>query len=104
MVERSERKRRMADALKTLWRDASTLKRALLIGVPVTVFVVAAAGVGFAMSSGGSEASPEVLAPTQASDTPTSAPPTATWTAVPTDTPASAGLQADSTPPPSSGS
>lgn len=92
----------MRDALRTLWREASAAKRALLVGAPLVVIAASAAGIGLAMSGGGGEASHQVLAPTQASDTATSAPPTATWTAVPTETPASAGLQAGAAPPPAS--
>ena len=89
----------MREALRTLWREASALKRALLVGAPVVVIAVSAAGVGLAMSGGGGEASHQVLAPTQAPDTPTSEP-TATLTPAPTETPASAGLQAGASAPP----
>ena len=86
----------MSDTVKALWREASTVKRALLVGVPVVVIALLAVGIGFAMSGGGGEAAnQQVAAPTEApTDTPTSTP-----TLLPTETPASAGLQA-STPPP----
>jgi len=87
----------MREALRTLWREASALKRALLVGAPVVVIAVSAAGVGLAMSGGGGEASHQVLAPTQAPDSPTSAP-TVTVTPAPTETPASAGLQSSAAP------
>ena len=88
----------MSDTIKALWREASTVKRALLVGVPVLVIALLAVGIGFAMSSGGGEASnQEVVAPTEApSDTPV---PTSTATPMPTETPASAGLQNTAPPP-----
>lgn len=87
----------MSDTIKALWREASTVKRALLVSVPIVVIALLAVGIGFAMSGGGGEASSQVVAPTKApTDTPV---PTSTATLLPTETPASAGLQA-STPPP----
>jgi len=90
-----------ADALKALWRDANALKRGLIVGLPITVIALAIAGGAFVMSGGGASSAKEVLAPTAA---PTeTAVPTPSLTAVPTQTPASAGLQASAAPPPSSG-
>lgn len=89
----------MSDTIKALWREASTVKRALLVGVPVVVLALLAVGIGFAMSGGGGEASnQQVVAPTE-TDT---AVPSSTATAMPTETAASAGLQ-NSTPPPGGG-
>ncbi len=90
----------MSDTIKALWREASTVKRALLVGVPIVVIALLAVGIGFAMSSGGGEASnQQVVAPTEVpSDTPA---PTSTSTPIPppTETPASAGLQNTAPPP-----
>ena len=88
----------MSDTIKALWREASTVKRALLVGVPIVVIALLAVGIGFAMSSGGGEASnQQVVAPTEApSDTPA---PTSTPIPPPTETPASAGLQNTAPPP-----
>lgn len=95
----------MSDTIKAFWREASTVKRALLVGVPVVVIALVAVGIGFAMSGGGGEASnQQVTAPT-AAPTKTAAP-TATSTAVPppTEAPANAGLQQNTAPPPGAGS
>jgi LPXTG-site transpeptidase (sortase) family protein len=74
-----------------LWQEASAVKRGLFVAAPVVLIAAIAAGVAFAVSSGGGEASPEVVAPTQVAS-PT-AQPTDTATPLPTETPASAGLQ-----------
>jgi len=90
-----------ADALKTLWRDANAVKRALIVGAPITVIALAIAGAAFAMSGGPSSAKEQVAAATEA---PTNtAVPVPSTTPAPTETPASAGLQASSAPPPSNG-
>jgi len=84
----------MSESLKVLWREASAAKRALLVGLPIAVIALAVAGIGFAMTGGGGEASnKQVVAPTEAPSA-TPAPATSTAVPVPTDTPASAGLQA----------
>jgi LPXTG-site transpeptidase (sortase) family protein len=86
----------MPEFINTLWRNASPLKRLLLAGVPAAVVALAAAGVTFAMYSGGSESKKaEVLAATPSPSTPTVAATKAPAT-TPTSTPVpvSAGLQA----------
>ena len=86
----------MSEFINTLWRNASPLKRLLIAGVPAAVVALAAAGVTFAVYSGGSDSKKaEVLAATQSPSTPTSAAtkaPASTPTATPV--PVSAGLQA----------
>lgn len=87
-----------ADALKALWNNATPLKRGLLVGVPVVVLALAGVGVSFAVMGGGSSPTEAVVAPTEApTDTPT-----ATASPLATETPASAGLQANADPPPAS--
>jgi LPXTG-site transpeptidase (sortase) family protein len=99
MTEENEKGSGMRDRLTTLWREASSAKRVLLVGAPVAVLVVVVAGAALAMSGGGSEASHQVLAPTQTAASPTPGI-TDTATPAPTETPASAGLQASNAPPP----
>lgn len=77
------------DSFLKWWRASSPLRRALLVGGPVVVLALAAVGIGFAMSSGGS--SPDAQAHAAPSATGTS---TATAAPLATETPASAGLQA----------
>ncbi len=91
--------RAILQSMQTLWREASTGKRALLVGAPIAVLALGVAGIGFAMTSGGGEASTRqaVVAPTEA---PTDTPVPLTATPAPTETPASAGLQATDAPPP----
>jgi LPXTG-site transpeptidase (sortase) family protein len=88
------------EAIKTFWRESSTAKRGLIVGVPIIVLALAGAGIGLAVSSAGSSSAKEaVIAPTEA-------PPTATATALvwsvplPTEAPASAGAQASDAAPP----
>jgi LPXTG-site transpeptidase (sortase) family protein len=89
----------MPESLNALWRNASPLKRVLLVGVPAVVIALGVAGVIYAGFSGGGSAGAkqEVLAATQSPSTPTPVPATATLTPAPkpTEPPVSAGLQAD---------
>lgn len=89
----------MLESINTLWRNASSLKRLALAGVPAVVVALAAVGVTFAVFSGGSDSTQkEVLAATQPAATATVVPPTKAPVATPkpTETPASAGLQSGS--------
>ncbi|MBI5285749.1 MAG: class F sortase [Chloroflexi bacterium] len=88
--------------MQVLWREASAVKRALLVGGPIAVIALVIAGAAFAMSGGGGEAADKQEA-VAATATDTAATATATIPPVPTETPASAGLQATDAPPPSSG-
>ncbi len=89
----------MKESMQVLWREASALKRALLVGGPIAIVAIAVAGVAFAMSGGGGEASSEQEVVAE-SPSATVAVATATIPPVPTETPASAGLQASDAPPP----
>jgi LPXTG-site transpeptidase (sortase) family protein len=91
----------MPESWTELWRNASPLKRALIAGVPAIVAVFAVVGGVFAFSGGGSADSGDQLvrAATDVPATATPVPPTATAippTPAPTETPASAGVQASS--------
>ncbi len=91
------------DALKALWRDASALKRGLLVGVPVLVIALAGVAIGLAFAGGGTSSKASAIAPAEAAPTSTEVPATATSLPLPTETPASAGLQASTAPPPGNG-
>lgn len=83
------------EALKKLWQEASALKRGLIVGAPVVVVALAAAGIAFAVSGGGSSSAKEVVAePTEAASGTPAATPSLTPLPLPTQPPASAGLQA----------
>ena len=90
----------MPEFINSLWRNASPLKRLLIAGVPAAVVALAAAGVTFAVYSGGGDSKKtEVLAATQSPSTPTVAATKAPATKAPTTptstpVPVSAGLQA----------
>ncbi len=88
-----------ADALKSLWSQATPLKRGLIVGVPVVVLALAGVGIGVAASGGGSSSPKQAVADATdaASDTPQ---PTPSLTPAATATAASAGLQATDAPPP----
>lgn len=89
-------------AVKAWWREAGR-RRSLLIAAPwVAVVLAAAAGaIGLAVTAGsGSSEAEHAVAPTATSRPATSTRIPATPTVVPTETPASAGLQHDPSGPP----
>jgi LPXTG-site transpeptidase (sortase) family protein len=85
--------RRQLETLRAFWQEATPLKRALVVAVPVVVLAIAGTGIGFAAMHGGGGSKAQAHA--GATQSPTEAATgTATATPLPTETPASAGLQA----------
>jgi len=92
---RFESIRRSFDSFLKTWNGATPLRRGLIVGIPVAVLALAGAGIGFAAFNGGggdskaqAHAQPTTSPTADVSATPTLAP-------LPTETPASAGLQAN---------
>ena len=84
--------RKQLDAFQTLWRQATPLRRALIVAVPVIVLALVATGVSVAAMHGGGGSSAQAHAAPSRTAT-NAATETVTTTPVPTETPASAGLQ-----------
>ena len=100
LSDQLERLRTQLESLKGVWAVATPLKRGIMVGVPVLVLAVAGTGIGVAATHGGGKSAAEARA--DATDDATATSEVSTSTALPlaTETPASAGLQASSEPPP----
>lgn len=92
---RFESIRNSFDSFLKTWNAATPLRRALMVGVPVVVLALAGTGIGFAaFHGGGGSSSAQAHAGPSASST-AAVTGTATLPPLPTETPASAGLQAN---------
>ncbi|MBF6601094.1 MAG: class F sortase [Dehalococcoidia bacterium] len=83
------------ERLTALWAEATPLKRAVIVGIPVVVLALAGAGIGLAAYGGGSGTPVQVRSGPSSTSTTTSTP----SPAPPTATPASAGVQTPVPPP-----
>jgi LPXTG-site transpeptidase (sortase) family protein len=62
--------------MQSLWREASSLKKALIVAVPAVIIALVAGGVVFASASGGGDDTEQAVTTPEATDTP--GPPTPT--------------------------
>jgi LPXTG-site transpeptidase (sortase) family protein len=82
------------DSFLKMWREAPPLRRGLIVAVPVVILALAGTGIGFAAFHGGGNSNAQAhAAPTSSA---TAAPEaTPTLAPLPTETPSSAGVQAN---------
>src|SRR4051812_18465471 len=100
LSDQIERLRAQLERLKDAWAAGTPLKRGLMVGVPVLLLALAGTGIGIAATHGGGGKSNAEVRADITDDATSTEVPTLTAVPLPTETPASAGLQDSNAPPP----